>query len=586
MQGGSTGTYRLVAEQIKGWVDVAGGSVAEGNDGSRTLSFTVTRAGDAAAFSVAWATRNASASVAGGDFLSAAGIGEFAVGETSKTIAITVNGDTAQEADEQFEVVLSGATGGFEINAEVGRGTILDDDTVPAGSVSVGDVAIAEGDSGIAQAVFTLTRTGGTAPFTVEYATQDGTATVVDGDYASAVGTVSFGTGVTTQTIAVPVNGDTRVEANESFTLVLSNPGNGAVLGKGNAVAAIANDDSAVAPGAGSVSIAAASVVEGNDGTRLALFTVTRTGGSAAFTVDFASADGGARVADGDYAAAKGTLSFAAGELTRTIAVTVNGDTTVEGDESFSMTLGATTGGAAVGMFFAIGTIVEDDAAGTVSIAPVTVTEGNAGTAIATFTVTRSNGASPFTVNYATFDGTGTAADGDYVPTSGTLPFAAGVESLTIPVTVMGDTRFEGEENFQLLLSSPTNKANFGSQQALAFIANDIWRCRSPPSAPTSPRGMPVAPASPSRWHATTTSARPAAPAISWPAAGCGRPMRRISSAAPCPPAPSTLRPETPAKRSPSPSRATLRWSGTRPSPCRWPPSPGAPAAAPAAPSG
>ena len=70
-------------------------------------------------------------------------------------------------------------------------------------------------------------------------------------------------------------------------------------------------------------------VIEGNSGTTIATFTVTRTGGTDAFNVNFATADAGAEVLDGDYVAASGTLQFGANVNTQQITVTINGDTTL-----------------------------------------------------------------------------------------------------------------------------------------------------------------------------------------------------------------------------------------------------------------
>jgi hypothetical protein len=79
-------------------------------------------------------------------------------------------------------------------------------------------VTITEGNSGTTVATFTVTRTGGTAAFSVNYATADGTATVADNDYAATTGTLSFGSGVNTQTISVTINGDSKVEGNETLS--------------------------------------------------------------------------------------------------------------------------------------------------------------------------------------------------------------------------------------------------------------------------------------------------------------------------------------------------------------------------------
>src|SRR3954467_9998474 len=92
-------------------------------------------------------------------------------------------------------------------------------------------------------------------------------------------------------------------------------------------------------PVTGSVSINDVTITEGNSGTQLATFTVTRSGGTAAFDVNFSTSTPPATVADSDYVAASNTLHFGANENTKTISVTINGDTKVESNETFNVLL-------------------------------------------------------------------------------------------------------------------------------------------------------------------------------------------------------------------------------------------------------
>ena len=104
------------------------------------------------------------------------------------------------------------------------------------------------------------------------------------------------------------------------------------------------------------------SLFEGNAGTSLATFTV-RLSASAALpvTVAYATRDGSATVANSDYVATSGTLTFRPGETTKTVAVTVNGDTTLESDEVFSLDLTSPSRGATILTPTATCTILKDE---------------------------------------------------------------------------------------------------------------------------------------------------------------------------------------------------------------------------------
>ena len=92
------------------------------------------------------------------------------------------------------------------------------------------------------------------------------------------------------------------------------------------------------------LSISDALVYEYHAGTSYATFTVRLSEPAAgAVTVNYATADGTAR-AKGDYLAAAGTLTFAAGETAKTITVAIKGDTQVEDDEYFFVNLSGATG--------------------------------------------------------------------------------------------------------------------------------------------------------------------------------------------------------------------------------------------------
>ena len=240
----------------------------------------------------------------------------------------------------------------------------------PTLSVSALDATKAEGNAGTTAFTFTVARTGDTSSATtVDFdVTGSGTDPASGTDFSGGAlpsGTINFAGGETSQTITIQVSGDTAFEADEDFTVTLSNPTNGQITGA-TAIGTIQNDDAPVVEPTLSVSALDATKAEGNAGTTAFTFTVARTGDtSGATTVDFDVSGSGANPANGtDFsggALPSGTVNFAAGETSQTFTVQVSGDTTFEQDEGFTVTLSNPTNGQITGAT-ATGTIQNDDA--------------------------------------------------------------------------------------------------------------------------------------------------------------------------------------------------------------------------------
>jgi predicted extracellular nuclease len=235
--------------------------------------------------------------------------------------------------------------------------------TVPAavGSFAIADASIAEGDAGTAVIEFVVTRSGGsTGAVTLDYAVAAGTAGAADLTGALG-GQVAFADGQTEARISVSVVGDTQFEADETFSVTLSNASAGTFT-RDAATGTILNDD--VDATGVTLSIADAAILEGNAGTTTLAFTVTRDGvTTGAASASYAIVLNGTAGAD-DLAAQPmtGTVSFAAGETSASIIVHVAGDAGFEADETFGVTLSNPVG-ATLGDATAVGTIRNDDAA-------------------------------------------------------------------------------------------------------------------------------------------------------------------------------------------------------------------------------
>lgn len=504
-------------------------TVTEGNAGPVNAAFTVTLTPAAEdAVTVAYETADATA-VSASDYAVAGGTLTFAAGETSRTVTVTVSGDTIPEANETFFVNLASPSGNAVIGDFQGIGTITDDDALiecPASAPPGG--------------VIPIEVLGGSSA-------TDWLGWYPEGAANSAYTLWAYVLLPRPQTVnmaapAAPGLYNLRLFAENSLTDVLG------------------SCDIVVTP-VPMLRVNDVAVTEGNGGTTHATFTVSLVPAAEGLvTVEYATA---AETASSprDYAFTQGTVTFMAGETSKTVTVAVYGDTRPETDETLFLTLSSPTGAAVIGDALGRGTIVTDDAlmscpasvlpgapipvhvfggitptywlgfypdgAGktaysawayvplprptivnlvapatpgnydirfwanneaalelgacdlvvaslpALSVNDVTVTEGNAGPVNATFTVVLTPAAGgPVTVGYATADGTALSGS-DYAGTTGTLTFVPGQTSQTVTVVVDGDTTPEATEAFFLNLSSPTGEAVLGDAQGEGTITND-----------------------------------------------------------------------------------------------------------------
>lgn len=213
-------------------------------------------------------------------------------------------------------------------------------------------------------------------------------------------------------------------------------------------------------------------VAESHSGHVAATFTVTLTPGSTEpVTVSYSTGNGTA-TAVSDYQAASGVLTFAPGEMSKTVTVLVNGDRLAEPNETFTLNLSSPTG-ATLAAGQAVGTIVDDEPR--ISISDVTKSEGKKGkTTLFTFTVTLSTAYDqPVTMSFATANGTARTSDNDYVAKSGTLTFAPGETTKTVTIEVKGDSKREDNEHFYLDLFDNSTHSLLAKSRGVGTILTD-----------------------------------------------------------------------------------------------------------------
>ena len=393
-------------------------SVVEGNDGTTDMTFTVTRAnGSDGSVSAIWSVAHGTTEAA--DFAGAtSGTVLFAAGETSRTITIRVAGDLAVEPTETFRVLLSDPQGEATITDGSGAGTITADDLPPIANVWInefhydpssspetGEFVEIAGQAGIDLTGYRIVLynggngtpyapTGGSAAGislsgtlsnsangfgfasvlspglqngspdaialvdnfgrVVQFISYEGAMTAVSGPAAGITSTdIGRFEDQATPGTSLQLSGTGSSYADFTWTFGRTSTAGGSNAGQ----TFLSGTDQ------GQIRIGNTSVVEGDSGQSMLVFTLHRAGGfateaSVGYTIGFGTADAG------DLAAGtplSGTVTFAPGELTQTIRIPVTGDVSPEYNEWIFVDLGAVTGNAVVVDPAGIGTILNDD---------------------------------------------------------------------------------------------------------------------------------------------------------------------------------------------------------------------------------
>jgi len=318
------------------------------NAGSFALDVTRTN-GSAGTVTVHYTTADATAK-APSDYTATSGTLTFNDGETSKPLSIPIIDDNTPEGLESFTLTLSNPTGGAALGGITSANLVIQDNEEP--TLSINNVNVAEGNSGTTNATFTVTLSDPiTDSVTVDFGTAPGTATSGN-DYQPASGTLTFAPGELSKQVIVVVNGDTTNEPDETFFVNLSNPSN-ATVSKAQGTGTIVNDDNVAAQ---TLQFSSANYTI-QEGAGAVTITVSRSGDtSGSATVDYQTTDTdtftvGCAVKQGtaygrcDFATTVGSLSFAAGQTSRTFAVPIIDDSYAEGSETFSVVLSNAVGG-------------------------------------------------------------------------------------------------------------------------------------------------------------------------------------------------------------------------------------------------
>ena len=319
---------------------------------------------------------------------------------------------------------------------------------------------------------FTITRSGGTPAETI-YASTTTTEGYSNGsDYTGIANqSVTFTSGQASKTVTVTINDDSSVETSETFGFIVQRNTSDPVstyLAKStftitdndvlSTTYAITPNPATVAEGAGTLT-----------------FTITRSGGTPAETIYASTMQSEGSVNNSDYTGVSNqVVSFTSGQLTRTVTVTINDDSTVETSETFALIVQRNANDLpSVYLAKSTFTITDNDASTTYAIMPnpATVDEG---TGTLTFTITRSGGTPAETIYASTIQSEGSVNNSDYTGVSNqVVSFTSGQLTRTVTVAILNDTTVENNEMFALIVQRNANDLPSVYLAKSTFTIND-----------------------------------------------------------------------------------------------------------------
>lgn len=449
-------------------------SAVEGNNGTTTLTFTVTKTGATDLIAtIDYFTSNGTATTADNDYINVPVQKlTFAPTETTKTISVIINTDTKFELDETLTVTLqSPLNATMNSAARIGTGTIINDDSLPV--FSINNMVVNENQG---TATLTITKTGSSyANSTVTYETAAGSA-------GSPVDFIAVGKTILTflptefvKTINITISNDDIIENSETFSVLLTAPTGGTIdATAGTGVVTLIDDDGSL------FFIVGVSV---NESAGTITYQVGKTGNIAS-SVNYTIANGTATLgSDFTVSPTSGTLNFDVLDNYKDITVTINEDNIYEGDEDFTVTLSNPTNGTTILAGFDVGSqiIADNDALPIISFSQnsPSITEGNCTNVVLNVQIELDNtSAQTISVDYNTANGTAVSGS-DYTSASGTITFNPGETQKNIQLTILpADVSDAANETFTLNLSNPTNAT-------IATVSNSITIIKSEPLVQT-----------------------------------------------------------------------------------------------------
>ncbi|NCF65124.1 MAG: hypothetical protein GWP61_04065 [Chloroflexi bacterium] len=381
--------------------------------------------------------------------------------QISQQINVSITNDTLKEVDETVLLTLSNPSANASLGTPSTATLTIFDNELP--SVYFSSATYSGSESGGSVTVTVQLDVPSTEAISVNYATSDNTAQY-DTDYEAQSGKLTFPPNSTSQTFQIPIINNELPEASEQFNVTLSNPDK-AVLGT-PVVATVTILDDDKSP---TIALDATNYdVDENGGSVQVTVNLSEKSG-ATVAVTYATSAGTAH-SGSDYTHENKVLTFAPGETSASIKLSILDDTLKEGNEAFTLTLSNPDKGTLGTPDQATITIVDDEPFVSLKETSYTVGENQG---VVTFTAELNREFDEqITVYYATVDGTANAGE-DYDSASGQLIFFPTETSKNFTVNIVNDSENEQDEMFSLNLTDTTIAPSSTVAKAKVTISDD-----------------------------------------------------------------------------------------------------------------
>jgi len=331
---------------LTGLLLISNVNTIEGTGGTHEVDFNITLAAPVnESVSVHYQTADRSAT-AGSDYVATSGDVTFAPGEMSKSVPVTIIGDSQTELSESFAMVLSAPTNAIVITpSSLGIGTILDDDVAVAPKLSVSDVTQLRGFDGVVSTMlFPVTLNAATTMSVSVTATTSSVTAVAGTDYLPNSQVLTFAPGETTKMFPVTIYGKTAPTTDKLFVVNLTNSPAQIVRATGAGIIQFGDNGTTSSPTPPppvdlQLSIGDVVMTRGLSGSKTMNFRVSLNGASNVPVSVTAATSNATAIAGVDYQATTQVITFAPGETVKQFAVTIYGTSASTTDKLFLVNL-------------------------------------------------------------------------------------------------------------------------------------------------------------------------------------------------------------------------------------------------------